>query len=468
MQRVLIASTDVVGSSMAGPGIRAWELARALAAEFVVTLAAPGAGDRAPEGFRLASYALGRPGALAEALAMADVVVGQGFVFEQHPELLESPLPLAVDLYDPLLLEALDLYGSLPAGEALVRHRRYVELTAALLRRGDFFFCATEVQRDYWLGALSALGRVNALTYAQDHTLRALIDRLPSGIPAAPPAVARPVLRGVHPAIGADDRLLLWSGGLWDWFDPLVVVRAAAALQDEHPRVRLCFFAGARPNPMGAPFRTPNHERARVLAAELGALDRSVIFLDEWVAYDARGAYLAEADVGVSAHLPGVETRFAFRTRLLDYLWARLPVVCTAGDSLGEEIARGGGGLLVVAQDLDGWIAALRRLRDDAQLRGACRAAADRLVAEYTWPRVVLPLRRFCRDARPAPDRDALIERQRCLMPAPDVAQLLRQLREREQQVEQLQALVEGYERGRFIRFMRWLRERRGPGARRG
>src|SRR5919108_4004278 len=155
--RVLIISTDVVGAAMAGPGIRAWELARALAGTFAVTLAAPGAGDRVPDGFQLAPYDLGRPGALAGSLAAADVVVGQGFVFDSHPEVLESALPVAVDLYDPLLLEALDLYGRLPEGEAVARQRHYMALTTAMLRRGDFFFCATETQRDYWLGALSTL-----------------------------------------------------------------------------------------------------------------------------------------------------------------------------------------------------------------------------------------------------------------------------------------------------------------------
>ncbi|HNP73643.1 MAG TPA: hypothetical protein PKK15_21190, partial [Kouleothrix sp.] len=39
--RVLFVSTDVVGPDMAGPGIRAWELAHALAAQCDVTLAAP-------------------------------------------------------------------------------------------------------------------------------------------------------------------------------------------------------------------------------------------------------------------------------------------------------------------------------------------------------------------------------------------------------------------------------------------
>jgi glycosyltransferase involved in cell wall biosynthesis len=447
MPHILIISTDIVGPAMAGPGIRAWELARALSAECTVTLAAPGAQVDTPAEFRLASYQMGQPGALSDALAAADVIVGQGFVFAEHPEVLASTRPLAIDLYDPELLEALHLYEGLPAEAAAAKHRSYLALTNSMLRRGDFFFCATGRQRDYWLGALSAAGRINGRTYAQDHTFRSLIDLAPSGIPPAAPTADQPVLRGVHPAIDADSILLLWAGGLWDWFDPMLIIRAVAALQEQLPRLRLCFFGGARPNPYGEPYRTRTHDLARSLAIELGALDRSVIFLEEWVPYEARGAYLAEADAGVSAHVAGVETHFAFRTRLLDYLWARLPVVCSADDSLGEEIAHHGAGLLVGVGDLEGWIAALQRIHDDAALRAECRAAADRLAAEYVWPRVAQPLLAFCRAARPAPDRDLALNLCRDDGQPTDLIQngtaSLEQIRERDQQLTHLTREIE-------------------------
>jgi glycosyltransferase involved in cell wall biosynthesis len=443
MTQALIISTDIVGPAMAGPGIRAWELARALAAECDVTLAAPSAQVDTPAEFRLAPYQLGRPSALAEVLA--------------------TSRPLAIDLYDPELLESLHLYTELPADAAAAKHQSYLALTQSMLRRGDFFFCATGRQRDYWLGALSAVGRISALTYAQDHTFRALIDLVPSGIPPTPPTAARPVLRGVHPAIDADTILLLWAGGLWDWFDPMLIIRAVAALQEERPRLRLCFFAGARPNPYGAPYRTRNYDVARNLAAELGALDRSVIFLEEWVPYEARGAYLAEADAGVSAHVAGVETHFAFRTRLLDYLWARLPVVCSADDSLGEQIAQHGAGLLVGVGDLEGWIAALRRIGDDTALRAQCRAAADRLAAEYIWPRVAQPLTAFCRAARPAPDRGLALdpchgdaelparvhEQDRLL------AHLTHEIERKNRHILELEALLGRIQDGRLMRVLR-------------
>ena len=47
-----------------------------------------------------------------------------------------------------------------------------------------------------------------------------------------------------------------------------------------------------------------------------------------------------EADLGVSAHRDHLEARYAHRTRLLDYLWAGLPVVATRGDALAELVDR--------------------------------------------------------------------------------------------------------------------------------
>ncbi|MGZ8650366.1 MAG: hypothetical protein ACXW08_17335, partial [Solirubrobacteraceae bacterium] len=51
--RVLVVSAEPVGDRMAGPAIRAYELARALAADALVTLAAPAPSALADERFEL-------------------------------------------------------------------------------------------------------------------------------------------------------------------------------------------------------------------------------------------------------------------------------------------------------------------------------------------------------------------------------------------------------------------------------
>ena len=75
----------------------------------------------------------------------------------------------------------------------------------------------SERQRDYWLGWLHAQKRINPHTYRQDPSLRRLIDVVSFGIPGEDPAHKREVLKGVHPKIAGDDKLIIWSGGMWDW-----------------------------------------------------------------------------------------------------------------------------------------------------------------------------------------------------------------------------------------------------------
>jgi hypothetical protein len=168
-----------------------------------------------------------------------------------------------------------------------------------------------------------------------------------------------------------------------------------------------------------------------------------VIVLDDWVPYAERGRYLAEADVGVSAHLPGVETRFAFRTRLLDYIWARLPTLATAGDSLGAQIADAGGGLLVAPGDQAGWQAAIARFYADAALRAAARAAMGLLAERFAWDEVARPLAGFCAAPR------------RLAPPAPDLSQ----------RVAELEAALA--ERERYVRHVEAAYQLLAPAARR-
>ena len=130
---------------------------------------------------------------------------------------------------------------------------------------------------------------------------------------------------------------------------------ALARRRDGDPRGRaLAGAAAAAARVHGRVRRRPARdaeERAQALARELGLLGRVVLFNDGWVPYDERGAWLLQADCAVAAHRDHLETRFAFRTRLLDCFWAGLPIVCTRGDELAERIERDGLGAAVAAAD---------------------------------------------------------------------------------------------------------------------
>lgn len=399
-QRVAVVTGDTLGKRLSGPGIRALELARVLSTDHEVRLVSTVAAD-----LEVAGVETGTAITAAEVKDLAswcDILVFQGLLLVNHPWLVESSSTMVVDLYDPFHLEFLEQGRALPIEE---RNRQLLRIVAAVnqqLERGDYFLCASSKQRDFWLGQLTAVGRINVHTYERDKSLASLIGVVPFGIKSSLPKKNRAVLRGVVDGIGPHDRVLLWGGGLYPWLDPHTLVRAVDRLRSSVPDVRLVFLAGRHPNPdIGV---MPTAGEVRTLAAEL-ELDRHVFFIDDWVEYTDRHNYLLEADIGVSTHLHHIETDFSFRTRVLDYVWARLPIVTTSGDAMAELVLREHVGSVVPPGDVEALASALASLLsgpDDA-LSSCSQRLAD-LAPSFHWEEVAAPLVRYCRRPSRAPD----------------------------------------------------------------
>jgi glycosyltransferase involved in cell wall biosynthesis len=438
---------DVIATKMAGPGVRFWELARVLANEHAVTLCVPNESDLEPQGFEVKCIHPGRD-RLEQLAQQADVVIVQGgFLFELFPELHGIDRPVVIDLSAPYTLESLELHAG-ELGTWVNTFGEYSRVLNEQLRRGDFFLCLSERQRDFWIGMLAANGRVNPYTYAADKSLRSLIDVSPFGVPATPPPTVgmTPVLRGRIEGIGPSDTVLLWNGGIWDWLDPLTVIRALAEVVQEYPHLRLVFLGIRHPNPV-----VPLMDmaiKAQELSERLSLRDR-VVFFEDWVPYEKRGAYLMEADWAVSAHLPLLETRYAFRTRVLDCIWARLPLIVTRGDAAGDLVDEEGLGWTVEPCSVVGWAEKLRaaiRL-DDA--RGSFRAALDRTADKLSWDRVAEPLLAYCRQPALAADRAARHEAWRA-----EGASQARVVREQQAEILRLRQTVEALRSGRVMRLL--------------
>jgi glycosyltransferase involved in cell wall biosynthesis len=409
VSRVLVISNDYVRRAMAGPAIRSVELARQLhRAGNIVTLSAPNKSDLTGEPYRLLAYDPRDRQAFRDLAGEVDVVVLQGWVLARNPLLRTAGARLVVDLYDPFPLEHLAMGEVEDQPRWLTPWDDVLGTLLEQVRLGDFFLCASERQRDFWLGMLLALNRVNADTYGQDPSLRSLVDVVAFGVAAEPPRRRGPAMRGVLPGIGADDLVLLWAGGVYDWFDPLTLVEAVGRAAKAHPRLRLCFLATAHPNPDVSEMEMLR--RTRHLSAELGLTGEHVIFNEAWVPYDARADWLLEADVGVSTHMEHVETRLSFRTRILDYLWAGLPVLCTTGDSLAELVEHKDAGITVPPGDVGALERAICELAADPEGRARRSRGARSLARDLTWERAA----RTSSAVRSRPPRPAASAGSRC------------------------------------------------------
>ena len=388
---VLIVTGDPIGKKLSGPGIRAWHMAEALSVSHDVTLVSLTSVDQAlSSAFRLTHVEPGDDKTFSGWESWADAIIFQGHAMELFASLRSSSKHLIVDIYDPMHLEQLEQARHLPAEQwdtQVADARNTIESQLAL---GDYFLCASERQRHFYLGQLTTLGRVNPAGYADDPHLERLIGVVPFGLPGVDPRHSRPVLKGVVPGIEEDDQVIIWSGGVYDWFDPLTLIRAVAQLSVTRPSVKLFFMGTAHPHP-GVP-EMPIIKASRDLAEELGVAGKHVFFNDSWVDYDDRQNYLLEADLGVSTHRSHIETTFSFRTRILDYLWASLPMVVTEGDHFAEEVDRHGLGKTVPAGDVAGLVAALDAVLFDDKLRARAIKALRVVREKYRWDAVLGPL----------------------------------------------------------------------------
>ena len=398
MTRIAVITADVLSGQMAGPAIRAYHIAEQLAGRHDVTLISTARCDISHPALqcRYATWS-----SLRTAVGGAEVVIFQGFVSYHAPWLLRSHKILVIDLYDPMHFEQLEQLKERPPLERRATHDLTVRVLNEQLVRGDFFLCASEEQRHLWLGQLAGFGRVSPENYDPDPSLRSLLAVCPFGMPDEPPAQTRHAIKGTLAGIGPKDKLILWAGGVYNWFDPLTLIRAVHRLAAERDDVRLFFLGMRHPNPDVPDMKVAWHTRQ--LSDELGLTGKHVFFNDGWVDYGDRQNYLLDADVGVSTHFEHVETTFAFRTRILDYLWAGLPVVATGGDTFGRLIAAEGLGAVVPEQDVEGLADALDRALYDDRFAAECRANVARSRSDFRWRRTLAPLVDFCdRPARAA------------------------------------------------------------------
>lgn len=409
MSKVLILTPDVFKKRLAGPAIRAWEMAKEISGTNSVRLASV---TKVPIEITHPHFELlncYRSRHLRNQLKWADVVIVQGTITSQFSVILRKAKHLVVDLYDPMHLELLEQTAGMPLEKRVSKIAAVADTLNVQIDRADLMLCASPKQRDFWLGQLAARGRINPLTYSAHGQLAKLIQVVPFGLDSQFPVLTKPAIKGVIPGISKDDRVIIWGGGLYNWFDPLTLIKAMPSVLKTHPRARLFFMGSGHPNP-NVPQMSIAGE-ASALAAELGLLNQSVFFNDEWVEYEQRAQYLLDADIGVSTHMVHLETEFSFRTRILDYLWAGLPMVVSEGDYFASLVELHGLGRVAKAGDINDLSEALTKLLSNHRELASSAQNSLVIAKQFEWPTVLKPLVEYCNNPYKATDHSVLRRR---------------------------------------------------------
>ncbi len=374
MSRVLVLASSILplaGLPTNGGGLRGWTLARGLAAVgHEVTLRFP---RHSLDEQRATIAPADREAALPhtfvweridETIAQArpDVVVASSWLLAA--QIRRCPVPLAVDLAGPVLVEFL---AQDPAKGTALAH-----LKTAALRQADYVTCAGERQRPYFQPWLLLGG------FTPEDCL-ARLGVVPIGCDPQPAPEQEP----------ATEPRLLFAGTIAAWQDPRRAIEAAVAAIERHGRGHLTIHAAHHPvHSQGTAWYAPLRERLqghpRVTLA--GALSYAAL----------REAY-RQADLAIDLCERTLERELAFNTRTVDFLHAGVPPLYGDYAELSPLIRQYGAGFVVPPDDDAAIVAALDAALDDPAALAACGRAARRLARErLTWERTIGPLAAFC------------------------------------------------------------------------
>ncbi|MCE5328890.1 glycosyltransferase family 4 protein [bacterium] len=406
-KKLLLISYDFIGQNMAGPGIRFYELSKILANYCDVILASPNRIDIDTPGFKTIMYETGNFKTLQRNVENSEMILIQGHLLYYFPFLRNFKGKIIIDLYNPFNLESLEMYRNENLSERVRIDKNNLNILNMQLSIGDFFICASEKQRDYWIGMLTALGRVNPYNYDNDSSLRKLIDVVPFGIPSDTPEHNKEMIRTAFPQVKAEDKIVLWGGGIWNWLDPLTAIKAMWELTRHRTDVKMIFIGIKHPDP-----KLPEMQKcieAINLSKELDLLGEYVFF-NEWTPYDLRQNFLLESDLGLSIHQKRIETEFSYRTRAMDYIWARLPIVTTEGDSIAKLVKEENIGEVVKYENAQNLSRVMDSILSNKSLREIYKKNLQKIAPRFTWNNIAKPLIKYCLQADYASDKKKMLE----------------------------------------------------------
>ena len=238
-------------------------------------------------------------------------------------------VPLVIDLTTPITIET--LYFSKQARKEFSFAEEGLFPTIDALIRGDKFFCATERQYYFYIGMLSLLGKINPESKDEN-----ILEIAPMGISSEEPKKHSPIMKGK--LFKKESKVILFPSSLFPWINPKKALNIFLQVLEKIPDAKMVFWGSI--NPKVSELCEKGYKEIKDISDEKGLTGKS-IFFTEWTGYEERSDYYLESDLAIVTYNPkSIETKLAYRTRVLDCIWGNLPIIVSKGDKLSEDIEK--------------------------------------------------------------------------------------------------------------------------------
>ncbi|MBX3130093.1 MAG: glycosyltransferase [Polyangiaceae bacterium] len=254
-------------------------------------------------------------------------------------------LPLWADINGDPMAEAQAKAHALAHDDDIPEwHRKFI----TVLRRADRFSTCSRAQRLALIGQLGLFGRLTAKNDGYE-----LVAAVPNSIDDDELAYFADIAREQRRPSSAFR--LLWSGGFNTWADPRGLFAALEAAMSQLPQLSFVSTGGGIAGHHAGGYAEFERAVAR-------SRYRSRFELSGWVQTRELHGYYQAADAAILVDRFSYEGTLGARTRMLDWLAASLPIVCTRLTEISLELEQRGLALAVEPGDVTGLRDAIARL----------------------------------------------------------------------------------------------------------
>jgi len=296
-----------------GAGYRTWNLLTRLAKEFdvnIISLHEALYKKRTTEIIEENGLAIQTPKCSRHAIARLMDKIQPDFIYlgswPLYIFLPDIKTPLITDFIGSSLLENIHLH-------------RYPQSIAARLKleafsSSDLIICSNERLKYYLTGFLTSRG-----SEERKNSIRV--------VPVSPPTEPPTRNENFRAIKSASERLILVAGSLNPWYDYETIFKAARKLKGSNFQI---FFMGDNPDSVKLDVR----HRILDIAERHGLLD--ITHVGGFTPFKDRANIYLQADIGLNVTAASLEDELSSRARLVDYLWAGIPVITSGRDFLSQ------------------------------------------------------------------------------------------------------------------------------------
>jgi glycosyltransferase involved in cell wall biosynthesis len=308
-----------------------------------------------------------------------------GQIEEENPDILYAPwsstpflsrvkrkIPTIIDYVGAGLLEDYAAKGYIPITSLQMKLKSFW--------LGDFFLTAGQRERYYLLGLMAASKR---LTLKKNDPSDPLIHVIPMTPPQNPPIMKNNVFQKKP-----GEAILLVAGAFLPWYDYQTLFKALEILIRQGKNNFTAVFMGGNP-------RDPQFDNTIRKMGTTKELKEKLVF-SGLVPFKQRANFYLNADLAINIPSISVEDELSVRTRVVDYIWASLPIVSPAKDEYSAAVIDNGAGFQYKAGNADSLAEIISSAINDPKKIEQCRKQMQSLLeGKFNIEQYLSPLEAF-------------------------------------------------------------------------